>query len=101
MHGGFLLTKAKTQVTNGYEISFIMASVSCVCRYILASHQGDTAHPEHFRCSSLEVKDLKGQNSSQWQLSSILPHAAVKAKKLSSYAFVFVPDLKAEKGTHA
>lgn len=68
---------------------------------ISISSRGDAAYPEQFRHSSLEVKDLKGQNPSRWQLSSTLHHTAVKANKLSSSAFVFAPDLKAEKGIHA
>lgn len=63
-------------------------------RCVLASHQLETLPTR----SSLEVKDLKGQNylkgqrSSQWQPSSILHHAAVKTNKLLRSAFVLAPD---------
>lgn len=98
MHGGFLLLGFPSDKWIGDKLYHGKCEL-CVQIYISISSRGDTAHPEQFRCSSLEVKDVKGQNLSQWQLSSIPQQAAVKANKLWSSAFA--PDLKAEKGIHA
>lgn len=63
-------------------------------RCVLASHQLETLPTR----SSLEVKDLKGQNylkgqsSLRWQPSSILHHTTVKTNKLLRSAFVLAPD---------